>query len=383
MITDSLGDNKHLLEVGYRIQLVIENSFKEYIDYVIKEAERAIMFLSNYAQSLEYKSNYDGENERFTEDFSNRIMRSLGINIESKSLNLNTDRIKNSEFGQIALACYNLTSLMSSGVPKDLYSTILTGILPTRKTNPQNINLFIRNFTSLLENVKFAYLQNNKQTSKEKLRSRVPEGRVLVNFVEAVAQEKLTIEQESLGYSLFDDDIENLNVYSSADYKKRYALEQAKYYPNLSVKDDAKFLTPKERGEFYNTSNAPSFLTPTSLVMGDRKVSTARGMRNLNLDDVLQFQLMKSARAQLAKSTTKPQSSKRGSITANTLSSFNVTISSPKETLLARATDEPIDPLIDSKYYVGDFSNFTTNNPLQLLKMFKRKLTKEQKDPCC
>ena len=379
LITDTLKDNKDLLEVGYRISFDVETSFKDYVNYVIRQSEASIRFLTSYSNSLSYTSNYNGEEEVFNSNFSENILEELGLSIDEINTNLNSDRIKNSEFGQIAVSYYNLSLLMSSKVQKDIYSSILKGILPTKRTTADNISRFLANYSKLLESVKFQYLQNNKQTGKENKFSRVSEGKVFVNLIEGITKEKLTIEKESLGYSVFREDAEGLNIYSSEDYKRRYALEQAKYYPNISLEDDTKFLTPTERGDFSRMDNAPSFLTPSALIMGDRKISTARGMKNSNLEDFLQFRLMKSSRKQMFKSTTRPQSSKRGVINESNLSSFNVTIMPPKTTLLDRTTDEPIDPLIDSKHYVGELSFFATNNPFELLKMFKRKLTAEQR----
>lgn len=379
LFTDTLDDNKYLLEVGYRVLFNIETSFKDYIKYVISEAEKSIRFLTSYVNSLNYPSNYDGKEERFNDQFSRRIMAELGIPEDTSNFNLGSERIKNSEFGQVGISCYNLTSLISPNVDKSLYSSVVKGILPTRKTTADNISKFVGNYSRLLENVKFQYLRNDKQTGKENKYSRVSEGKVFVNSIEAQTSEKLTLEKEKLGYSIFNEDAEGLNIYSSQDYKRRYALEQAKYYPNISLEDETSFMTPTERAEFSRMDNAPSFLTPAALLLGDRKVSTARGMKNINIDDIRQFRLAKSARVQQMKSAKRPQSTKKGRINQDILSSLNVTISKPKTTLLDRATDEAIDPLIDSKYYIGDASDFITNNPLELIKSFKRIMTEEQR----
>jgi len=378
LITDTLMDNKQLLEVGYRMSLNVETSFKDYINYVVRESERSILFLTSYVNSLSYSSNYNGQEEMFNPEYSNRIMAELGIPTSSTEFNLGSDRIKNSEFGRVGISYYNLVSLIRSNVDKELYSRILKGILPTKKTTPNNISAFLGNFSNLLDSVKAQYLQNNKQTGKENKYSRISEGKVFVNSIEATTKERLAIEQEKLGYSVFDEDVETLNIYSSEDYKKRYALEQAKYYPNISVEDDTSFLTPSERSEFSRMDNAPSFLTPTSLIMGDRKVSTARGMKNININDIRQFRLAKSSRAQQQRTTSRPQSTKKGRINQDVLSSLNVTISSAKTSLLDRTTDEIIDPLIDAKHYIGDSSEFVTNNPFQLIKNFGRILTKDE-----
>lgn len=379
LITDHLLDNKDLLEVGYRISLAVEHKFKEYVSYVISQSEKSILFLQGYEAALNYKGNYDSKNDKFNPNFSNKILKDLGLNDISGTINITDSRVKNSDFGKAAIACYNLTNLLSNKIDKAaLYSSVMTGLLPTSKTTASNISLFITNFRRMLDNVKFSYLPNKKQTGKENKYSRVSEGKTYTNVIEAECNEKLTIEQDKLGYSVFSD-ANGLSQYSSAGYKKRWALEQAKYYPNLDIADSTKFMSPVEAGKFASTRNAPAFLTPSSLIMGDRKISTARGMNNIDINDIRQFRLAKSSRVQERKMFKKSKSSRRSGITTDNLSAFNITISTPKITLLDRATEEKIDPLQDSRYYVGDDSSFATTSPFLLLKQFNRKLTKHQR----
>ncbi len=89
-------------------------------------------------------------------------------------------------------------------------------------------------------------------------------------------------------------------------------------------------------------------------------------MRNINVDEIRQFRLAKSIRAQQQKSTKFPQSTAKNTISLDSLSSLNVTISSPKKRLNGKTSDEEVDPLIDAKHYVGEDVDFTTNNPLAL-----------------
>ena len=377
-IMDDLQKEKSLLEVGYRVQLIVDTDFKSYLNYVINHAEQSLKFLTSYSNSLSYSSAYDGEKLSFKTDFSQRILSSIGIQMSDTSLNLNTERIRSSDFGKSAIAYYNLSSLLTKSVSKSVYGKILTILLPTEKTTPSSINMFIRNFTSILETVKFEYLKGEKQDKKERKYSRVSEGTIRTNVIHATTKERLEIDQERLGYSVFSNK-SGLNQFSSEDYKRRWAKEQAKYYPNIQVEDTSGFMTSAERGRFSNIGNAAAFLTPTSLVMGDKRIKTNRGMRNINVDEIRQFRLAKSIRAQQQKATKFPQSTAKNTLSLDSLSSLNVTISKPYTPILQRSTDEEIDPLIDARHYVGEDVGFVTNNPIALLKRFKRIQTEEER----
>jgi hypothetical protein len=124
--------------------------------------------------------------------------------------------------------------------------------------------------------------------------------------------------------------------------------------------------------------NASAFLTPTSMIMGNRRIETRRGMRNINIDDIRQFRLAKSIRYQQRASRNDPSISS-GGVTLDGLSSMNVTISVPKTAILGRSVDEKMDPLIDAKHYLGDSSDFTTSNQTALLKRFRRIMSSEEK----
>lgn len=379
LIMDSLQKNRGLLEVGYRIEVIIDTEFQEYVDYVLSRAEQSLRFLTSYSNSLSYSDTYDGEKLSFKKEYTERIMSSLGISTSTSSVNLNEDRIKSSEFGKSAIAYYNLASLLSPNVDKSVYSKIMKTLLPTDKTTPDAINLFVKKFNSILENVKFEYLNSTKQTKKERKFSRVSEGTMKTNLLSTISKEKLELDQEKLGYSVFSDN-SGLNILSSADYKKRFALEQAKYYPSIDMEDATGFMTSTERGRFADTSNAAAFLTPRSLVMGDKKIKTNRGMRNINVDDVRQFRLAKSIRAQQKRSTKYPQSTAKNTTSIDSLSSLNITIGAPKTPLLERSSEQEIDPLIDAKHYVGEDVGFTTSNPLLLIKNFRRiRLSEERR----
>lgn len=377
LITDTLDDIKSILEVGYRIEIMVETEFRDYVDYVIRQGESSLKFLTAYSDSLYQSINYDPSKQMFAEDFSERIMRDLGL--ITGAVNLSSNTVKNSEFGKAALAFYNLLSLLSPNVDASIYSKVLRSILPTNKTNPDLVSNFVDNFSAAINTVRKEYLPSLSQTGKERNKySRVSEGKTFKNTISAITSEKITLEQERLGYSLFSDTQKGLNKFSSADYKTRFAAEQAKYYPNVSI-EGAEFLTPSEKSEFSRMDNAAAFLTPSSLILGQDRIKTNRGMKNLPINKIREFRLAKSNRAQQMNSTRNPVSSARAQVTKNVMSAFNITIAKPVSSLLERTTDQEIDPLTDAKLYVGENSYFVTDNPQQLKMQFKRLMRDEDK----
>jgi hypothetical protein len=370
LITDTLQDTSDLLEVGYRIEILVENEFKNFLDYVLKQSLQSIFFLSSYLNSLNVKSNYDQEEQSFTKDFSDRILQDLGL-LDNQSLD--TQKIKESDFGKAALSFYNLRLLLAEGDTGDSYSDVLRTILPTFKTNPRAISSFLSNFSSLYDQVSREYGRNSKETKKERNKfSRSREGKTFKNTIRAKTTEKMELEQEKLGYSVFSETQTGLGKFSVADYGRRFSQERTKHYPTLDVSDASNFLTPPERLEFSRVDNAPAFLTPTSMIMGEERIKTNRGIKNIPINKVREFRLAKSSRYIQKNSTRKPTSSSKARIAVDTMSSFNVTISRPKIPLLTRSTEENIDPLEDAKHYVGSDSFFVSNNPFEFRRQFKR-----------
>jgi hypothetical protein len=368
MITDNLKSKKSLIETGYRIQIIVHTEFKQYVEYAIKQAESSIVFLNDYLNSLGHESNYDLVKMSFKEEYTSRIMSSIGLPTDISIANVNTPRIRNSNFGKTALSYYNIVNLLSP-MDKKVYSKVLKTILPTNRTSPEVINDFLRNFNSVLESVRYEYLGNRKKDKKGLKYSKVDK-KISTNVLEAISKEKLKIELETLGYTVFSNRI-GQNMLSASDYKNRLVQEQAKHYPRIEMDDASSFMTKKERDRFARLDNAPAFLTPNALVMGDRKIRTNRGMSNLDINDIREFRLAKSKRFEQQRSE-RVQNTSRNNQSLDSLSSLNVVISSPKIGLLKRALDQNIDPLVDSKHYVGTGTDFATNNPLSLAKNFKR-----------
>lgn len=379
MVTDNLKEKRSLLKVGYRIEFNVDTDFKEYIDLVMSRLDKSITFMTSYLNQVQTTSFYDSETLTFKKTFADSIMNGLGIAPSLVSSDLGRSQVKNSEFGQAALNYYNGLLLLSANVDREVYGTFLKSVLPTSRTSPSIISETLNSISLVYSRVKKAYFYGNSSSNRDRKFSKVGSVKGIENKLEAFSTESLIIDKEILGYSIFSSTQKGLNKLSTADYKTRFALEQAKYYPSITPDDATGFMTPSERSQFSRIDNAPAFITPIAMMLGDKKVSTNRGMRNMDVDFVRQFRLAKSSRAQRAGSESYPTGVSRGRLSNDIMSEFNIQIGRPQKTLLGRSTEQEIDPLIEVEKYIGDSSTFSTNNPTALLKSFRRILSREDR----
>ena len=379
MITDNLKEKRSLLKVGYRIELNVDTDFREYIDLVMSRLDKSITFMTSYLTQTQTVSFYDNKTMTFKKTFSDSIMNNLGITSGLTSVNLGNQQIKNSEFGQAALSYYNALLLLTPNVDKEVYGKFLKSVLPTSRTTPTIISEAVMSLAKAYDRVSKAYALGRSSSNRAEKFSKVGSVKRIENKIQVFSSENLTLEAEVLGYSLFSSTQKGLNKFSTADYKTRFALEQAKYYPNIEPDDATGFMTPSERSQFSRIDNAPAFVTPIAMMLGDRRVSTNRGMRNMDVDFVRQFRLAKSSRAQRAGSESYPTGVSRGRLSNDIMSEFNIQIGRPQIAILSRSTEQEIDPLIEVEKYIGDSSTFSTNNPTALLKSFRRILSREDR----
>ena len=379
MITDNLKEKRSLLKVGYRIELNVDTDFREYIDLVMSRLDKSITFMTSYLTQTQTVSFYDNKTMTFKKTFSDSIMNNLGITSDLISVNLGNQQIKNSEFGQAALSYYNALLLLTPNVDKEVYGKFLKSVLPTSRTTPTIISEAVMSLAKAYDRVSKAYALGRSSSNRAEKFSKVGSVKRIENKIQVFSSENLTLEAEVLGYSLFSSTQKGLNKFSTADYKTRFALEQAKYYPNIEPDDATGFMTPSERSQFSRIDNAPAFVTPIAMMLGDRRVSTNRGMRNMDVDFVRQFRLAKSSRAQRAGSESYPTGVSRGRLSNDIMSEFNIQIGRPQIAILGRSTEQEIDPLIEVEKYIGDSSTFSTNNPTALLKSFRRILSREDR----
>lgn len=379
MITDHLKERRSLLQVGYKLELNVETDFKEYIDLVMARLEKSLTFMTSYLTQIQTTSFYDAETFEFKKSFSDSIMNSLGMQSGITSINLSQPQVKNSEFGQAALNYYNGLLLLSPDIDTETYGKFLKTVLPTSRTSPALVAQTLASMGVTLARIRKAYVYGNKRSDRDRKFSKV--GSVIHdhNKIEVFSTENLTLEKEVLGYSLFSSDQRGLNKFSIGDYQGRTSLEKAKYYPTVTPGDNTEFLTPTEKSAFARIDNAPAFLTPVAMMLGDKKVSTNRGMKNTDIGFVRQFRLAKSSRAQRVASESYPLSVTKARISNDIMSEFNIQIGKPQKALLSRPTEQQLDPLVDAEKYVGDSSTFATSNPTALIKSFKRILSRDDK----
>ena len=372
MLKDFLDDATGTYEVSYRMEIRAETEFSDYLNYILGQMEKSISFLTSYYNSVTAPSNYDFKKSEFKKSFRESILNQLKITEDQLTTNLGSNIIKNSEFGIAALTFYNASLLLRTNVDKSLYGNILKGLLPTSKTSPENMENILRSFENLYSMVKKEYRIFNKDTKSSYTSSKISSKKnTIKNFISAKT-EKISLEREVLGYNIFSEKQQGLNKFTTSTYRQRIGAEKAKYYPSMNLADETGFLTSPERGAFSSMSNETSFITPANLVVGKKKITCSRGLNNISPEDVRAFRVAKSARAIQKTRTNYPSGLSKAKLSSNVMADFNITIGDPQTAILKRKVDEEIDPLIESKYYVGENSFFITDNPELVFKNYKR-----------
>lgn len=374
LLTDFMSDAEGLYQVAYRVEIRAETKFKDYVKYITKELEKSISFLASYLNSINTPGNYNSKAFEFKKSFEENIMNQLGLS--QGIVNLGSNRVKNSEFGRASLNYYNGLILLESGAQSSIYSEIIKKLLPSKKTNPEIISRTLEQFRKLHSLIQKEYGLDNDKIS-DQLQIKISSKKNAVKQFITSTTEKLIIEREPLGYNVFSENQTGLNKFTTSTYQQRVGAEQAKYYPAMDVSDDTNFMTSAEKARFGDLSNASSFITPANLVLGNKRITCSRGMNNIDVNVIREFRVAKSARAVQATRTNYPSGLAKASLSRNVMADFNITIGVPRKPLLERSIDTNIDPLVDAKYYVGESSYFTTNNPELIFKNFKRLLKRE------
>ena len=370
MIKDSLKDAVGLSQVAYRIEINAEESFREYVEFVLKKLDKSVNFLSSYLNSMIASLQYDTKNLNFKDEFKQSIYNQIGISTEEEVVDLGRSQIKNSEFGQAALYFYN-GKLLLGQTSNSIYKTVLQSILPSPRTSPSKIKKTIDDILNLSDNISKQYGLRNKSSKQSVEKSKISSKKNTVKKFVTRTTQRFSIDNEVLGYNVFSENQTGLNKFTTSTYRTRIGAEESKYYPSMDILDDAKFMTSVERGKFANTSNASSFVTPANLVFGKKKITCSRGMNNIPINDIRQFRIAKSAKSAQVLKNNLPSGVSNKTISKNVMSDFNIVIGSAKTSLLKRSTDSNIDPLLDAKHYVGESSHFVTSNPESIFRNFE------------
>ena len=379
MLKDYMEDAESLYEVAYRIEINATTKFEDYVNFVVAELEKSSIFMLSYLNSASSPFNYNSKILDFEKQFSKSILNQLGISDSTGNINLASNRIKNSEFGRAALNYYNGLLLTKENVSKSIYSEFLKGVLPTSKSSKESIENYLRNINSLINTIRREYNIYNKDSKSSDIQLKVVAKKNNIKNFSVATTEKINLDKELLGYNIFSEKQRGLIKLSPSTYRRRVQAERTKYYPSRDIVDDTSFLTPKERAVFSSDTNSLSYLTPVSLIMGKKVISCSRGMSNIDVNDIRQFRLAKSARAMQQLKTIYPEGLRNAKLSQNVMSSFNITIGQPRTSILERPTVSIVLPIIDVKYYVGETSFFATDRPDIIFKNFKKLMEREDR----
>ena len=367
MLTDYLSEAQGLSNVSYRVSFNVKTSFDEYLRYITGRMASSIAFLTDYVSRIESQKLYDASILDYKKSFRDSILKDLGISPRQNSTNLNSNIIKNSQFGQAALNYYN-TSILLGETSKLIYGEIIKSLLPLPKSSLSLLKSVISKFENLLTKVKNTYNLNSRRLGAREQYSKINSNRVALPEFVTSTTERLKIDPEPLGYNIFSEKQSGLNKFTVGTYRKRIGSEQTRYYPEMNLKDEGKFMNSRERNAFANMKNVASYVTPVNLVLKNKKVSCTRGMNNIGVNDVLEFRIAKSARA----SRNSNVGFDNKGLSKELMTTFNVDINIPATSLLERSVDEQIDPKINAKEYVGDSSFFITNDPELIHRNFEK-----------
>jgi len=380
LLKDHLNDCPGINKVSYRVEILAETRFEEYVDYVLSEMRKTLSFLKSYGKSLEVSANYDAVKLEFKKRFKDSIFNQLGItNQPETKIDLGTGTIKNSQFGKAGMDFYNASLLLGDEVEKSIYGVVVKALLPTSKTNPENINSVIESFQRLYSRIMKTYKNLNKDSKSDYFTPKIySKNNTMKRFISS-RTEMFDIDRHILGYNVFSETQKGVANFTTNSFKRRMAAERLLYGDATTAATESNFLTKTEMAKFTSTANELTFATPTSLVMADRQITCTRGLNNIPVDDVRLFRLAKAVQAHQAKMTNLPSPSPINGLTKNIMSEYNVRIAPPKTTIFERPVSQTMDPLVDSKLYVGENSFFVTDNPSSIYRKYNRLLSKNNK----
>jgi hypothetical protein len=374
MLKDFMNDAVGLKNVSYKIEIQAETQFKEYIDFILQELKKSINFLTGYFSIASSSINYNAKTLEFTRKFKNSIFLQLGLSDNQISANIGSPRVKNSEFGKAAMNFYNGSLLLNSNVEKNIYGEILKTLLPSAITSPAKMSIAIDSFGKLLSSIKNEYNIGNLSKRSTMISQKISRKKNTIKKFISITTEIMNMDTDVLGYKVFSERQTGLNKFTTSTYNSRVRSEKTKYYPDINSTDGTNFMTSAERGNFANISNAPAYFTPASLVMGGKTITCARGMNNIDPDVIREFRLAKSSMAIQMEATVFPSGMGSTNLSRDVMSDFNLAISTPRSSILARSVVEDVDMSLDAKDYVGANSYFVTNSPNSIYRNYKRLL---------
>ena len=270
---------------SYRMKISVVSDFDDYISFVLNKIEESISFINRYLSSISRSSSY--VNGVFKQEFSKRILESIGINYNSEDrVFLDDDSIMKSDFGQLAINLFNGELLFDANKSKDLYGRTVKNLLPFKSTSIDSIFKVKESLETLRDKI-FNVFNKKKRTFKNE----VYPGRTSKNIkiLESDRTPLYTLQRHVHGYYIFKPSplsnngtiIQSHTELSIDEYKRRFVEEQAKYYPTVDPGPSADFMSQKQRNDFIS-GNRVAYITPERMVMGDRFMDVNSGVANID-----------------------------------------------------------------------------------------------------
>ena len=343
--------------VNYRIKIAVHTEFDEYIRFLLKKLDESILFVTRYISSIISSGDY--VNGKFKKSFKKRIYSSLGIDYDSEMrFFLNDEEILNSDFGQIGLNLYNAKLLLDDNESGLVYNHVISRLIPSRNTNL----LKMEEVKSDLSKVRTIIQKEFNIRPPGFGVSKIGQNSVMTIIESDKSNDFLIDNLEPHGYNIFTNEQDGLVRMTIGEYENRFFSEKTRYYQSLGLsEEEKKTSTPEFQRDFQkNVESNRTHLTPIGLVLAEKVMSTENGIFSMDRKSVQEFKAIKASRyIQQQKSDYK--SSFKSDYSAVVAPNF--VIANPVTSITSRSTVENVDPLIDSKYYVGYLSSFSGPPP--------------------
>jgi len=371
VLVDNLTNNYGILKIKHKVQITYQDEFLNYINNLLKELLKSINFLKVHFSSSKSSSNYDATTGSYRKSFIKNTFSKFGLDASFASrVELTDESILNSEFGKVGVIYYNSISILEKNVDKSIYQKVLKQILPTKLSSPDSVESVIAKMSDFYNRINKEYIGTKKNKDgvfKQNILS--------FNKVSSLSN-LFTINREKLGYRLFKEPVD-FNRITKNSYIMRSQSEKQRYYPVISSAN-ASYLYPSEVQEFNDLSNYLSYLTPLEILTEGKRIAIDRGLGNLNVEDIKVFRLLKAAsyRNRVSKNL---QNKMGPSLVDKTLSTYNLQIEPPRKSIRQKRTNGEFDPLIDSKYYLGDDTYFQSFEPEKIINYIRFNNSKEKR----
>lgn len=373
LIRDNVGKDSSLHEVSYSVELSVDSSFGEYIEFLYDRIDKTIKFLTIYYNTMVNGNYYNHKSKKYKKSYVDQILSNLGIEYTNDLLlDVSSNNIKTSDFGLAASNYYNGALLLADRSPMD-YNMIINHLLPINNNTPTTIGSMLKSFEDL--QAKIGNIYDLVKKKKPRVYKKPATSFTTHHFPKKIyfASAKFKIENDQLGYNIFSNKQKGLNVFSRAKYQRRVTSEKERYYHSFNPGAELQILRPQERSDFLNTRNALAFLTPTSMIMGKDAIDTTRGILGIDPNKIKEFRILKSIKSRKANQNTYAKRTSLGKAPGATLSKFNIFVGPAVTSVLRSGTTTDVeDNFINAEEYLGSTSFFVTDSPTIIRKNIQK-----------